>query len=111
MAQKMNANWDRFLDLTPQKRTISGPEYERAGRKAGRYARGHQSSRWTRGLAEAALRKDLLCHGVALEHGRLRRRDPGRKREPIRWSGRDSAGRLGLLPRCEAPWGGECRLG
>jgi hypothetical protein len=88
---------------------MSGPEYEGTGRKAVRNAIGHQSSRWTRGLAEAALRQDLLCHGAALEHGRLCRRDPGREREPVRRGGGDSAGRLGLLPRCEAPWGGECR--
>ena len=31
----MNANWDRFLNLTPWKRTLSGPEYERDGRMEG----------------------------------------------------------------------------
>jgi hypothetical protein len=41
MAQKMNTNWDRFLDLTLEENKISGPEYERAGRKAVRNARGH----------------------------------------------------------------------
>src|SRR5215213_10398299 len=108
--QKTSVNRDRFLDRTLEENKISGPVYVGAGRKAGRNAtRGHQSRRWTQGLAEAAVGEDLLRHWAALEYGRLCRGDPGREREPIRRGGGDSAGRLGLLPRREAPRGGECR--
>src|SRR5215203_2158435 len=108
MPQKTSANRHRFLDLTLEENKISGPEYERAGRMEERNAGENDSRRWTRGLAEAALRQDLLCGGVALEYGRLCRRNPGRKREPICRGGGHSTGRVRLFPRREAPRSGEC---
>src|SRR5215213_359640 len=82
----------------------------RGGRKEGRYAtRGNRSTRWARGRAEAAFGQDLLRLWAALGRGRLRRRDPGRERGPVRRGGGHSAWRVGLLPGREASRGGERR--
>jgi hypothetical protein len=46
MPQKTSANRHRILDLTLEENKISGPEYEGAGRKVGRYATtGHCTKR------------------------------------------------------------------
>src|SRR5215207_47404 len=93
-----------------RERDIRTRAREGAGRKEGRYARrGNRSKRGTRGRAKAAFGQDLLRLWAALGRGRLRRRDRGREREPVRRGGGDSAWRLRLLPGREAPRGGERR--
>src|SRR5688500_5512791 len=86
------------------------PRTKEPRRKAGRNEWEHRQRRGARGCVKVALGEDLLRRGAALEHGWLCRRASGRKREPIRRGGEHSTGRLGLLPRREAPRGGECRL-